>query len=424
MKQLKSLKLPKLDLKKLLKLKKPSTSETETVTEIEPETEIETETETKSGSFDKNKLIKATTSTVLLGFSGWFLWHSFLAVPEPELPAPHSLPQAAAVIQPAPVTLSPEIESIEAVELTTITDPDQMIDELLTVTGWHKKADEFPSQFLQGVQQSSNKINDPRIQAEIELLVVAAFEPALFKKHMHTSLKENFDQVRAERLLELFHQPWLQRITQLERQEVQPEALKTYVSSLTDTSLSEKRIELFHQYDTVVQLTEFIVELRSGMIRSMLSGIVDNDKQAMVGFDTELDQNTQNLHENMREFVLTLLAYVYRELSDDEFEAYITFITSDDSMWLNTTLMHAALEKLNANALMIGQQLAALCESTMPCDDNPSPEVTALENSLAPDDTLKQRNQYELTVRSNLDARECLDHTDNMAIHRCAENFR
>ena len=183
--------------------------------------------------FDKTKAVKAASSVVLFGFSGWFLWHSFLAAPEPTLPP--SLPQAAAAINPAPVTQAspPAADPIETEEHLTVADPDEMIDELLVVNDLQEQTEDIQIQISQDVQQEPTETHVP-----------------------------------------------------------------------------------------------------------------------------------------------------------------------------------------------IDQQLAELCETTEHCVDEPTPDTTTVASSPIVDDTPKKDHQYALTARSNLDARECLNLTDGMAIHRCAENFR
>jgi hypothetical protein len=184
--------------------------------------------------FDKTKAAKAASSVVLFGFSGWFLWHTFLAVPEPTLPP--SLPQAVATITPAPVAQVPlpVADPIETEEQLTITDPDEITDELLAVTDMQEEqVDETQNQILQDTQQALTEIHDP-----------------------------------------------------------------------------------------------------------------------------------------------------------------------------------------------VDQQLAVLCDSTDSCVDDPSSETIPVTDMSVTDSAAKKSQQYALTARSNLDARECLNLTDNMAIHHCAENYR
>ncbi len=65
---------------------------------------------------------------------------------------------------------------------------------------------------------------------------------------------------------------------------------------------------------------------------------------------------------------------------------------------------------------------SALCEK--PCIDNSTPETITVMDAPTSEAVPEKNHQYALTTRSNLDARECLSLTENMNIHRCAENYR
>ena len=54
--------------------------------------------------------------------------------------------------------------------------------------------------------------------------------------------------------------------------------------------------------------------------------------------------------------------------------------------------------------------------------DDTSPETMAAMDALTPEP--EKHHQYALTTRSSLDARECLSLTENIDIHRCADNYR
>ncbi|MCH9638267.1 MAG: hypothetical protein K0U40_02120 [Betaproteobacteria bacterium] len=183
--------------------------------------------------FDKTKAVKAASSVALFGFSGWFLWQTFLATPEPTLPP--SLPQTVATISstPASQALFPAADSIKNQPQLTATEPDEMSNELLVPTDSHEQSDDMLDQTEQDIPQESYEA---------------------------------------------------------------PES--------------------------------------------------------------------------------------------------------------------------------IDQQFITLCETTNSCADHPATDKTTEEKELVTDDVPQKNNQFTLTARSNLDARECLDLTESMAIHRCAENFR
>ncbi len=83
---------------------------------------------------------------------------------------------------------------------------------------------------------------------------------------------------------------------------------------------------------------------------------------------------------------------------------------------------HASMETLE----LITEQLEpdASHETTKSYDDEPATETSILASTPESDETPQEAHPYMLTARSNLDARDCLTLTENMDIHRCAENFR
>lgn len=96
--------------------------------------------------FDQAKTAKAASSIVLFGFSGWFLWHTFLAIPEPTLPP--SLPQITATVNPAPAEQpSPSVvEPIETTENQTLVASKDLADELQTTTETSEEANDISAQ--------------------------------------------------------------------------------------------------------------------------------------------------------------------------------------------------------------------------------------------------------------------------------------
>ncbi len=163
LKKLKSLKLPELNLLQSIKL--PKFSESPQPTKSLKSIELV--------ALNKTKAAKAASSMVLFGLSGWFLWHTFLAMPEATLPP--SLPPAVATMNPAPVMQSPDpvVELIETVENLTITEPEESIEELLVAAEIQKEADDVSNQI------SPDKPHDPDALMKAEQLITEVSESAL-----------------------------------------------------------------------------------------------------------------------------------------------------------------------------------------------------------------------------------------------------
>ena len=113
--------------------------------------------------FDKTKTAKAASSIVLFGFSGWFLWQTFLAAPEPTLPP--VLPQAVATVATTSTEQAPTpvIEPIKTDGNLTVTEPEELIEpteELLAASEAQEEVDEVPNQLSEETQQASMETSE------------------------------------------------------------------------------------------------------------------------------------------------------------------------------------------------------------------------------------------------------------------------
>lgn len=121
------------------------------------------------------------------------------------------------------------------------------------------------------------------------------------------------------------------------------------------------------------------------------------------------------------ETVEDLMATAPEELIDESLVAIETPEAVDDS--LDPVSLDAQQAAIDTHDLVI-EQLDESCDTTGTCVDNPESEVATLAVTSMPNDKQQEKHQHPLTERSYLDARECLDLADNMAIHRCAEKYR
>ncbi|MDH5551724.1 MAG: hypothetical protein OEX82_00165 [Nitrosomonas sp.] len=159
LKKLKSLKLPKLNLSQSIKLPKFSkTSESPEAEDSAFSESLQSTKSLKSFKFNQKKVAKAASSVVLFGFSGWFLWNTFLAAPEPALPP--SLPQAVATIDPTLAMLPPAsvVEFTEAADDLIVAESEELIafdEEMLAESETQKEVNEILDHVLSDTQQAT-----------------------------------------------------------------------------------------------------------------------------------------------------------------------------------------------------------------------------------------------------------------------------
>jgi len=149
---------------------------------------------------------------------------------------------------------------------------------------------------------------------------------------------------------------------------------------------------------------------RSGL----LIGIVGGDAAAMKKFDADLEKNKAALMQGLRGMVLTISAFVYREVPDAELAEYAKLYESEDAKWMVAKVMNAIIEETRVSAEPAGIKIAEMGKARKGGAATVKAPTAAGAAGPAP----------MLTARARLDARECLKFDTNQAVHRCAERFR
>lgn len=150
----------------------------------------------------------------------------------------------------------------------------------------------------------------------------------------------------------------------------------------------------------------------------MLSGVVGGDAAKLAKFDREYEKQKARVAGAMENVMTATLAFVYRDVSDDDLAAYAKFLGGEDAKWLITQSMGGLLDTFKSSAQNAGEQIAALAKDSRfakrgkPMAVSPGSEPAA------------QPAGRPLTGRARLDARECLKQSGNAAIQQCAEAYR
>jgi len=356
-------------------------------------------------NFDKKKTVMAVVGAGVLGLAGWLAWDMFMTEPPPPPPPP-----VAVAVKPAP----------KPAEVS----PDKLIDELVTVSGLRKQIDQIPDKVAQGARHSSAKPRDQAVVAEVEKIMAEAFKPDRFHQRVRDALKKDFDRKRVEGLLKTLNTPLMKKMTDLEGREVKPEELAAFANGLAKAPLSKERLQTLQDYDSTTKGSEFATELVTGVTRAMVAGAVGGDAAKLAKFDSEFGKQKAKLGNAVRDATLLASAYMYRDVSDSDLAEYTRFYATDDGKWFVTTVMNALLEEFRAGAQQAGERIAELAKAKKPVAGAPATRAAPAAAGEAVAAAPAEPGARPLTARSKLDARECLKHETNQAIHRCAEGYR
>lgn len=353
--------------------------------------------------FDKKKAGIAG-GVIVLAVAGWLAWDMFMAEPPPPPPPP---PVAAKPPAPKPPAVS----------------PDKLIDDLVTVSGLGKQIEQIPEKLRMGVSQSSAKPRDPALVAEVEKIMTEAFKPERFQQRVREVLKKDFDRKRVEGLIKTMNSPLMKKMFELEAKDVKPDELAAFAKGLAKAPLAKERLQVLQDYDGVTRSSEFATEMVTATTRSMVAGAVGGDAAQLARFDSEFGKQKDKLAKAVRDATMLSLAYMYRDVSDAELAEYGRFYATEDGKWFVEKAMGALLDEFRAGAQQSGERIVEAAKAK-----KPSVAVAGKDRKAAGGEVVAMApaasGARPLTARSKLDARECLKHDSNQAIHRCAEGFR
>ncbi|MBX3666202.1 MAG: hypothetical protein KF834_11000 [Burkholderiales bacterium] len=358
-------------------------------------------------NIDRKKAVMGVVGAGVLGFAAYLAWDMFMAEPPPPPPPP---PKAVAKPKP-PADVS----------------PDKVVDDIITAAGLRKFIDQIPEKVMMGARQSAAKPRDPAVVAEVEKVMTAVFRPERFHLRVRDALRKDFDRKRMEGLLKVLNSPLVRKMTELEGQDVKPEELMAFAKAQAAKPLPGERLQLLQDFDQVTRATDFAVELVVGTTRAMVSGAVSGDKSKLADFDRSFGAQREKLVAALRNATQLTFAYIYRDVSDADLAEYSKFYAGEDGKWFMERVSGALLEEFRAAAQEAGEKLAEAAKAK-------KQDATATKPAMKGSGTVPQADSAAaetgssgarpLTSRSRLDARECLKHDSNPAIHRCAEGYR
>ncbi len=351
--------------------------------------------------FDKKKAGIAG-GVIVLAVAGWLAWDMFMAEPPPPPPPP---PVAAKPPAPKPAV-----------------SPDKLVEDLVRVSGLGRQIDLIPEKISQGMNQSSAKPRDPALVAEVGKIMAEAFKPERFHQRVREALKKDFNGKRVEGLIKAMDAPLMKKMFELEAKDIKPEELAAFAKGLSKAPLAKERLQALQDYDKITRSSEFATEMVTATTRSMVAGAVGGDAAQLAKFDAEFGKQKDKLANAVRDATMLSLAHMYRDVSDAELAEYGRFYATEDGKWFVDTAMGALLEEFRAGAQQAGERIVAAAKAAKPAAAAGKAPKSAGAETVAHGPAASAARP--LTARSKLDARECLKHDSNQAIHRCAEGFR
>ena len=367
-----------------------------------------------------NPLVAIGGLVVVLAGAGWFVWQNFFSTPEAD---PLAQPVPAAAPKPKPVVKRKA---------------EEVIDEILTVSGHRNHVGRMPEQLVKSAGEAARSVGLSAAQAQdAEHLARESFAPDKFTARIAAKLKESYDEKKANDLLADLNSPLAKKMLALEQASVDMEQIKAYAQNLVNSPLPAERKTLVERLDKAMRAAELNLEALIATTRGVMRGMAgDQADQATAQINAMLVEQRPKLMETVRQVTQAQIAYVYRDASDADLDAYVKILEKDGTQWLTSNALAGLTAQFEDSSAEFGGQFGKIVgENKLPpmAAAPPAPPAPAAPgmpsaqplpaDGAAPGTEAMPVRAGPDPAKRRLDARKCLGHESNQKVMRCAMRY-
>lgn len=299
---------------------------------------------------------------------------------------------------------------------------DQLIEQLLTVSGLNKSLRQLQNQVNPSFKPGNSATDKTaEFQNEVEKLYAGAYPKDVFLNSVKDALKKNYDEKRYTHLLQLLSTPLSMRMADLEAAQPAPEDFQNYISQRSSQPLSPGRIKLIQRLDSVTRSSAMLNTLTIASIES--SAIATSEdctvNEAMIR--KEIEKQLPEITKATRSRAQIMLAFTYRDVSDADLGKYVSTYEDRDSKWLQRYIQLAIEEQFKTGTRKVGFGMRQLIQSQKPKKTMFAPKCSAPEatGDETPDNHAVPKASSH--PGSAQDLRGCLNLEDSAKIIACTE---
>lgn len=244
----------------------------------------------------------------------------------------------------------------------------QVIAQILDVSGMKRALENMPVEFvssthshLEGTQDDKGMRMQPGIQQAIEDSAKAAFTSEKFLGHVTRAMKKDYNEKNYQELLADLSSPVARKMAELEmRGDPTPQMFNQFVNDLESSPLPAPRMALIKRLDAASRTSEFMyTELQfvnRGLMRGLSSGsgrCMSNDEAKQA--EAKMEGRTKAAKSTLDEMAINILAYTYRDASDEELAQYLNIYEKANSRHIHDVIYGAILDEYSDAAMRMGR---------------------------------------------------------------------
>lgn len=227
-------------------------------------------------------------------------------------------------------------------------DPERaaLIDELIAGSGIDAVIDELPANLAAQFEALPPNVYDDDVDRYAKAMLAAA-DLDRFREAVKALLEANYDPKRYKAIRDVLATPFARKMLAVELAANRPEAQAGLEQFLTNppANLSVKRLALIHKIDKGAHVTESMWILASdvavGIAISKADTLPEDFHLELTDLREARNQTRGVMWDGLAELTEVSLAYMYRDVPDEELAQYVAMYESKPMRWF-AELQHAA----------------------------------------------------------------------------------
>lgn len=231
----------------------------------------------------------------------------------------------------------------------------EMAETILEKSGLEMQISQIPDIIA---AQYDHELEELRLReaSGIRDILLSEFSRDNLYRDMSEYLIENLEEDKGSELIDFFDSDLVSRMTDLEIEASDPEAMndiQSYLKKVENDPDSRERISLMVEFDNSLDGTSFTVELLSQLYVDMIRTLTPALDEQNTLTPEDLEQYRSDMYDDIyvpyRQVTVGFYLYAYRDVSNDDILKYKSFYDSPTGYWYNR-LVKSMVKDAIANA--------------------------------------------------------------------------
>lgn len=310
--------------------------------------------------------------------------------------------------------------------------PEVLIEQALEITGTLKGVDRLQEQL--SAKESLAAMSDkagPEVGEAVTKALLDAFSPEAIRNRMREVFKADYNEAYLRAMIAAAGAPEMQKLIHLEAgSQPKPEDVMAFMRQIQSKPLPPARLQLLQRLDAAAGISRQTTEIAILTAKAMMQGMSAASGKSMAGVDAQIERARAQMGEQMRQAIQISLAYIYRDVGDQDLANYAALYESPHGAWFMGKVYQALRTEIQAGSERFGArlpELIAMAKHAPAPSAAAQPAMAEEEAAAGADHEAGPAPTPKAHVRAHRrwqqDARECLAKGDNMQIIRCAETY-